>query len=158
MDKSEIIKKIISELEKRLEPLDEEIKDNHEFAIKAPGAMESHSDTSKFQFSRLAANLQSDYDKISESIKLLKKIDINKKSNRIEEGSIIKIKEGDKILFNILLPSVGGGIIVSDGDIQITSISASSPLGKELIGKKEEDEVEIKLPSGIKSFTILEII
>jgi transcription elongation factor GreA len=45
----------------------------------------------------------------------------------------------------------------SEADVKNGKISVSTPIAKGLLGKKVGDIVEIKVPSGIMSFEILEI-
>lgn len=44
-----------------------------------------------------------------------------------------------------------------EADVAKHIISITSPIGKALVGKKVGDSVEIKVPSGIKNFEILDI-
>jgi len=44
-----------------------------------------------------------------------------------------------------------------EADISQGSLSVSSPLGRALIGRQVEDLVEVKTPSGIREYEILEI-
>ena len=44
-----------------------------------------------------------------------------------------------------------------ESDIKNGLLSITSPLGKTLIGKKRSDVVEIKTPSGLKSYEILNV-
>ena len=45
----------------------------------------------------------------------------------------------------------------SEADLSLKKISASSPIGKGLIGKKVGDITEIVVPNGIIKFEILDI-
>ena len=45
----------------------------------------------------------------------------------------------------------------SEADIKAGRISIQTPIAKGLLGKKVGDEVEIKVPSGILPFEIIEI-
>ena len=44
-----------------------------------------------------------------------------------------------------------------DADISRGIISVDSPLGKALIGKQEQDFVEVKTPNGIREYEVLEV-
>ena len=44
-----------------------------------------------------------------------------------------------------------------ESDIENKKLSITSPLARGLIGKKEEDNVEINSPKGLKSYTILSV-
>ncbi|MBI2968848.1 MAG: transcription elongation factor GreA [Bacteroidetes bacterium] len=45
----------------------------------------------------------------------------------------------------------------SEADLKAGKISITSPIGKALLGKKKEDEVEVSVPSGKLRFKILDI-
>jgi transcription elongation factor GreA len=45
----------------------------------------------------------------------------------------------------------------SEADIKAGKISIKTPIAKGLLGKKVGDEVEIKVPSGIIPFEVVEI-
>jgi len=45
----------------------------------------------------------------------------------------------------------------SESDIKNGKISVATPIAKGLLGKKVGDVVDIKVPSGVMSFEILEI-
>ena len=46
---------------------------------------------------------------------------------------------------------------VDEADVAHGKISVTSPIGRALIGKEEGDSVEVKAPSGIRNYSILEI-
>lgn len=70
----------------------------------------------------------------------LKKIDITKSSAQIAKGTLIQSDKG------FLFLSIGLGKIVVD-EKTVFAISPQSPLGKLLLGKKENDVVEM---NGVK--------
>ncbi len=73
----------------------------------------------------------------SSSIQILSKVKIkNKKNNAIMEYTIVA---------------------ESEADLKAGKISISTPIAKALLGKKDGDIVDIKVPSGIVSFEILSI-
>lgn len=107
----------------------------------APGAMESHSDTSKFQF-----NLMSDKiaEKVSGFDKLLKyKFDDGAELRGVTGiGSLIQIKEGEREIYYFIVPKGGGGVELLADNATITAISVDSPLGNSLLNKKVGDIVD----------------
>ena len=44
-----------------------------------------------------------------------------------------------------------------EADIKLGKISVTSPVGKALIGHKLDDEVRIKVPSGLKVYEVTDI-
>ncbi len=70
----------------------------------------------------------------------LEKTDISKPSIQIAKGTLIQSDKG------FLFLGIGLGRIVVDGEI-VFAISPQSPLGIKLLGKKENDAVEM---NGVK--------
>ena len=75
-------------------------------------------------------------------------IKANGKSKSIGLGSTVTLKDGNKkdLVFQVV------GTIEADPLAQ--KISDESPIGKALLGKKEGDSVEIKLPAGASIYKI----
>lgn len=59
------------------------------------------------------------------------------------------LDEDKEVTFTLLMPEE-----IEDSK---SEISISSPIGKALLGRKEGDEVEVKVPSGTKNFEISEL-
>ena len=73
-------------------------------------------------------------------------------SNDIKFGATVEIEDdesGEKQQYQI----VGE----YESDIENKKLSITSPLARGLIGKTEEDNVEINSPKGLKSYTILSV-
>ena len=73
-------------------------------------------------------------------------------SNDIKFGATVEIEDdesGEKHQYQI----VGE----YESDIENKKLSITSPLARGLIGKTEEDNVEINSPKGLKSYTILSV-
>ena len=49
------------------------------------------------------------------------------------------------------------GVQRGSSDLKANKLSVGTPIAKGLIGKKAGDEVEIKVPSGVMHFEIVEI-
>ena len=74
------------------------------------------------------------------------------KSDRIVFGSRVTIEDVDtneKRIYQILGRD--------DSDIGRGIISVDSPLGRALIGKQQQDFVEVKTPNGLREYEILEV-
>lgn len=87
---------------------------------------------------------------------------LNDKLSRAEVVNIATLKS-DKIVFGatVELEDEDGGIfkyqIVGEDetDAEKGKMSWKSPVGRALLGKKIEDDVEVKTPNGIKIYTVL---
>jgi transcription elongation factor GreA len=80
-------------------------------------------------------------------------IEIDKKPvEKIVFGTTVELKNivnNQKVTYQLLGPY--------ESDPDNGKISITSPLGKALVGKEEEDIIRIKTPGGVKEFEILEI-
>lgn len=157
MDKKVIIEKIIPKLEVRLTNLKESIEKAEQFAIQSPSAMQSWSDTSRFQLRSVAANLKSQRQHIEKCLQELKEIDTSKKYQKVELGALVKIKMDNRISNYFISPAGSGGEILSINKEQIRTLSLDSALAKKLLGKKSGDKIKLeglKIPQDI---TVLEM-
>lgn len=91
--------------------------------------------------------------KIAELEKVLDKAEVVKSSNKgkkITIGSQATLKmDGQKVKFQL----VGDW----EADPSKNKISVSSPIGKALMGKKIDDQVEVNAPAGRKKYQVLKI-
>lgn len=67
----------------------------------------------------------------------------------IAMSALVAVEEEDQAKRFFLAPA-GGGTILED--VQV--VTPSSPLGKALLGKRVDDEVELQLPGAYRSFVI----
>lgn len=72
--------------------------------------------------------------------------------DRIGIGSrvtLLDLDSDEEVVYELVVPEAA--------DTSKGLISASSPVGRGLIGKKPEDEVRIQIPAGSRRFEVLEI-
>lgn len=68
-------------------------------------------------------------------------------------GSVVTLRQdgtGDDVVYEIVVPE--------DADPTIGRISPSSPIGKSLLGHEEGDSVEVRVPSGSKSYELVKLV
>ncbi len=73
-------------------------------------------------------------------------------SDRVVFGVKVKLENidtGEQVVYRLVGPD--------ESDVKEGRISVTSPLGRALIGKYENDEVEVQTPTGTRSYEILEI-
>ncbi len=72
--------------------------------------------------------------------------------DKVGLGSVVTVVEesGEETVFEIVVPE--------EADPTIGRISPSSPIGKCLLGHEEGDSVEVKVPSGQKSYEIRKLV
>jgi transcription elongation factor GreA len=77
---------------------------------------------------------------------------INPSSEKVGFASFVTLENldnGGEVTYQIVGPD--------ESDISSGKISIASPLGKSLIGKGVDEEVEVKTPGGLKRYSILKI-
>jgi transcription elongation factor GreA len=77
---------------------------------------------------------------------------LNLTNGKVGFGSVVTLENldnGGKFTYQIVGPD--------ESDISSGKISIASPLGKALIGKEVEDEVNVQTPGGIKNYMVLKI-
>ena len=77
---------------------------------------------------------------------------INPSAEKVGFASVVTLENlnnGGEVTYQIVGPD--------ESDISSGKISITSPLGKSLIGKGVDEEVEVKTPGGIKKYSILKI-
>ncbi|NQU53727.1 MAG: transcription elongation factor GreA [Bacteroidetes bacterium] len=84
------------------------------------------------------------------NVRILDESKIDTTNVQILNKVTIKNKKNNAIMQYTLVPE-------SEADLKQNRISIETPIAKGLLGKKVGDSVEIKVPSGILSFEIVEI-
>ena len=152
MDKKDILKKVIEALEKEIHNLKESVGTIHRTAVEAPGAMESHSDTTKSQMQSLEAKTSEDVFSKEHELKTLRRFIPSDAGEKIEIGSLFEVEERGKRSTFFLLEG-GAGIKIGE----CTVITPRAPLGRAFLGKKKGEKIIVELPSGIREYRIRNI-
>ncbi|MEW6616930.1 MAG: hypothetical protein AB1333_00740 [Patescibacteria group bacterium] len=159
MDKKALVEKVVEKLQKEVTELEESMMSMKQAAIEAPGAMQSHSDTTKFQMNALKDDVEKQFSTKNRELEILEKFEIMpmSSSQEIKSGSGIKIRDGEKEI-NYFFLEGGSGIQVEDesGNIFIV-VGENSPMGKILFGKKAGDEIITRFGSKERILHIIEV-
>jgi transcription elongation GreA/GreB family factor len=70
--------------------------------------------------------------------------------DRVALGALVTVEEEGRAHRFFVAPH-GGGTVLADGTQVVTPVS---PLGRALLGRRIEDEVEVRLPGKLRSFAI----
>jgi transcription elongation GreA/GreB family factor len=70
--------------------------------------------------------------------------------DRVALGALVTVDEEGRAHRFFVAPH-GGGTVLADGTQVVTPVS---PLGRALLGRRIEDEVEVRLPGKLRSFAI----
>lgn len=72
----------------------------------------------------------------------------------VQAGALVGVENEEGALAVHLFVPAGGGVTLGAAELPVHSLSASSPLGAELLGRSPHEEVEIELPGGVESLYI----
>lgn len=157
MNKKNLVERLLINLEKKAEESRNSFESAHQAAIAAPGAMQSKSDTTKFQMSRLAESFLASHQQIQRCVSALKEIDLSKERKVIEIGAVVKVEENKGEDYYFILPlDRGSQSIEFEGQV-VNAIAVKSPIAQALLSKRVGDVVNVKVPAGLRTFRIIEI-
>ncbi len=159
MDKSALIEKVVEKLQKEVAELEANVASIHEAAVDAPNAMQSHSDTTKFQMNALKDDIEKQLSAKNKELEILERFEIAPvpSSKEVGSGSVIKIRDGERELNYFFLEGGSGIQIEDESGSPIIVVGENSPMGKILAGKKVGDNIVAKFGSKERSIDIIEI-
>jgi Transcription elongation factor, GreA/GreB, C-term len=159
MDKQKLLQCVIETLAQREESTKQNLEITRQAAIDAPGAMQSHSDTTKWQMSQRAGAIGQSLLETQKGLGALKRLMNHLPS--ITRGSVYAIVEvenfadGSKTKY-FLLPAGGGNTYEAEGE-KITILNIGAPLARVFIGVVAGDEVEVKIQETTRRFNIVSV-
>jgi transcription elongation GreA/GreB family factor len=158
MDKQQVINAFLKKLREMRATALLSYESYRKASADAPGAMQSHSDTSKFQSGVLADGTMEQINQIDENIAFLSRAkNSNSGISDVQILALVRIQEGDRSYPYLVVPEgVGGQEIEAEGE-KIKTVSIDSPLGKALIHRKVDDVVDLAVRSGKRNLKILTI-
>ena len=162
MDKHKLILAVIEALGKEAGELDASFKAAKQASVEAPGAMESHSDTTKFQMSQLAGNISDMLQQKELAIKTLTEFAESRKyeigeTGTVRFGSLVRAKiDGGEIKQYFVLPA-GGGTRIQFGEKNVLVVSPPAPIAVALLNRKVGEKTELQLPAGKRVVEIMDI-
>lgn len=157
MNKEIVIQKVVELLKQRVQGIERSIQQALQDAREAPSAMESHSDTSRSEKQRLAANFEQDKTKLAHVMKFVRTIDSSRALATVQNGSLIQAQENETITWYFMIPAQGGDHLTINNEVLIT-LSPDSLIGKSFMGKKQNDTVKFQSPKEIRTITIKQIL
>jgi len=147
MNRKSVINLFIKRLKESREVLRENYETHKQASVEAPGAMQSHSDTSKFRFGQLAEAVFSKLIELDRLIEFLEQL-APPSENLIEVGSLVQVKQDGKSQYLLLVPEGAGGQRFEVENSTVQAVSITSPIGQALVNKTVGAEMELRLPAG----------
>lgn len=155
MNKQAIVEKIKTKLSEELGYLTKAAIAAHEAATGEESKAEDQYDTRGLEASYLAGAQSQRAAEVQKTLALYQSLEIAQFSptDRIAATALMELESERKRAMYFLAPYGTGMTIEVDG-ITIQVITAQSPLGEELLGRRAGDLVEIELRNGIREYKV----
>lgn len=163
MNKQDLVRRVVSALAAEIENAEKTLATIRQASIDAPGAMQSHSDTTKFQMGGLADELATSILGRKRAVEALEKLlrgGMMENPAVVLGGTIVEVEDavGAKA-FYFVLPEAGGLEVDRDGQT-IMVVTYYAPLAAAFLGKAVGAVVDFPLPGNprnIRKFRIVSI-
>ncbi|MEK7506937.1 MAG: GreA/GreB family elongation factor [Patescibacteria group bacterium] len=160
MNKRELVEKIIRELEKQKQDVKKRYEATRQEVIDAPGAMQSHSDTSKYQLSILADKIKKSVLEKEQTIQALKQLltsRLEEKFSVAEVDALVEVKnQNQEKIYYFIFPG-GNGLETIFKGRKIIMVSQHTPVASALLGRKVGDRVNFRVGPTTKELEIVGI-
>lgn len=159
MNKQKLLQCIIETLTQKEKDTIQSLKTSRQAAIDAPGAMQSHSDTTKWQMSQRAEATERSLFETQRALGALRYL--VKHPPNITKGSGYAIIEAENLedgsISKYFLLSAGGGNTYEVEGEEITVLNVDAPIARVFIGTIAGDEVEIKIQGTTRRFSVVSV-
>lgn len=160
MNKQKLLQYVVETLTRKMESARQNLETTKQAAIDAPGAMQSHSDTTKWQMSRRAEAIEQSISETQQALRALKSFGDNPpaviKGSNFAVIEIESLDDGSRAKY-FLLPAGGGDTYEVDEE-KVTTLTMGAPLARVLTGAVAGDEVEITIQGKTKRFRVISVI
>ena len=145
VNKKAVIQKIIESLQAELETYTRAAKASHAEATAEENRAENKYDTRGLEASYLATGQANKVAELEEAIEAFS--DLKSKSfddSPIDVGALVELDQDGENAFYFIGPSAGGTEVVED-DTEVLVITTQSPLGSQLLGKRQGEKLQLTM-------------
>jgi transcription elongation GreA/GreB family factor len=153
--KASLLAQALEILTHELSQIREAAKAAHEAATHEESRAEDQHDTRGLEASYLAGAQAQRALEIENAISSFRQLDLAPK-NRVALGSVVLLQSGKTKSWHWLVQR-GGGIKLEFEGSAVQVLTPASPLGEELMDKKQGDTVEVEVRGSSKEYEVLEI-
>lgn len=158
MNKKALIQYITRQISDELSAITRAAKNTYDVAINEDNKPENKYDTRALEASYLAGAQAKRVADMNEVLAIFENLPIKDFSNHslIERTALVEVSHKDKVSFVLIMPKGGGQSVIFEGQ-SVQVITAESPLGQALMGRKVGEEVEVQTGSILREYEILSI-
>jgi transcription elongation GreA/GreB family factor len=157
--KSVIIQKIIERLSAELELFTKAARSSHAEATHEQNKAESKYDTRGLEASYLARGQSRQLAETEQSIAQFRSLDVLEfgPQSPIQLSALVELEGKGERLYYFIGPRAGGTEIRCDKK-EILVITPQSPLGRQLMGKKQGDQLKIEMGGSTNAYNVASVI
>jgi len=160
MNKQQVLHRIIERLEIDLDVAIRAAQTAYETATHEENIAENKYDTLGLEASYLAAGQARRVEEIRQSLTLYKTLVLKPfdEARGIQPGDLIVLESVSGVEQHLFLGPDAAGLKITVDETLITVITAKAPLGQNLLGKFDGDEVEISVNGSRQSFEVMRVV
>lgn len=160
MNKQQVLQRIIEKLEVDLDIAVRAAQTAYETATHEENIAENKYDTLGLEASYLAAGQARRVEEIRQSLTLYQNLVLKPfdETRGIQSGDLIALESASGVGQHLFLGPDAAGLKITVDDTLITVITAKAPLGQNLLGKFDGDEVEVSVNGSRQSFEITRVV
>lgn len=160
MNKQQVLQRIIEQLDIDLNVAIRAAQTAYETATHEENIAENKYDTLGLEASYLAAGQARRVEEIRQSLSLYRQLGPKPfdETRGIQSGDLIVLESGKGVAQHLFLGPDAAGLKVYLDDTLITVITPRAPLGQNLLGKLEGDELEINVNGSRQSFEVTHVL
>ncbi|MEY4509202.1 MAG: hypothetical protein RLZZ450_1324 [Pseudomonadota bacterium] len=157
-DKRRVLEKLIESLSATLAHVTSAAEEIRRDATHEEAKPENDKDTRALEQSYLARGQALRAESMVEQLQLLRTLDLPKlkPDDVIQAGALIALEEGDSTRCVFLAP-YGGGVGLSVDGTQVTVVTPVSALGRALLGRHVGDDIDVKVRTTVRSYSVTKI-
>jgi transcription elongation GreA/GreB family factor len=158
MNKRALIRKIVARLTEELEVYFRAANASRAEATHEQNKAEDKYDTRGLEASYLARGQSKQAAEIESAIAEFEKLAVRKFGDGevIGLGALVELEHGGESSFYFIGPRAGGTDVIHD-KMEVLVITPQSPLGEQLLGKKQGDRPQLKLGGELRAAKILSV-
>lgn len=159
MTKKLLFAQVLAHLQQEWENLVQAAKEAHSTATHPESAAENKYDTFGLEAAYLAEGLSRRVAELKQTMQAYSNLPLRDfKGANIALGALVELADkNNQVVHRFLIGPGGAGVALTESGITYKVITPSSPLGQQLIGKEEGDEVNLLINGSTITFEIYSV-
>jgi hypothetical protein len=157
-NKAQVLEALIKSLNSSLSQVTASAEEIRRDATHAEARPENDKDTRALEQSYLARGQAMRAEAMVEQLQILRGLDISpmREGEPIRSGALIAL-EDENATRQLFMAPFGGGVTLSIGTMAVQVITPVSALGRALLGRVAGDDVEVRAPTGMREYTVIDV-